>query len=688
MSASDSLPVYDGPKCRICCDLMPNRQIPLPNGKWVDVQKQGKMTLSLAVWLSDVYESAKTCVNCKVMIEALECFEGKEPRLEDEMFTVDGRVGTSLKLEYNLADDEYLRFIEVFSDTESESCLGRATLIEVDIDPRKAAEIAKRRLRECIDSHDECRVGRRGFIPTRVVDVGTGDGLPRLVETTEDMKDTDYVALSYCWGLAQSLTTTKAILPKRLEGIPWEDIPKTLHEAIEFVQHLGLSYIWIDALCIIQDDGLDWEKEAAQMKNVYENALFTLSATSAPDVATGCFLARNNPVHELHSAKPQHTYYARRPCFDTHSKLFSYSVDTEIEMDNYPAMKRGWIYQERLLSQRILYCAYDELIWECRNTITCECNPTSLHRHHGGNAIVSYKRQMGHLSDPTQFNKKNSSCFPIIDLWLSLVQSYSQRVFTKYTDRLIALSGIAQKFQPLSIGNYYAGIWSSEIHHQLAWTRDANPKALRVKEAARIPGSPSWSWCSINQPCVFDDVMNPPRISTRLTALNYKAELSSPDPTGPVSYARLTLSGPCIEAKIVLGPPVEENPSSPLKAYISLCNKQYLITPDIPQWHNAPQSADSLAASDEVSCLEIYITKKGFKDNVNVKPDSPWDDPEHPDQYYNYRFPWLVLKWSPPHDAYRRVGIVNFANRPSFDQEEQAPGEMMRHAAMRVVDIV
>lgn len=117
MSTSDSLPVYDGPKCRICCDLMPNRQIPLPNGKWVDVQKQGKMTLSLAVWLSDVYESAKTCVNCTVMIEALECFEGKEPRLEDDMFTVDGRVGTSLKLEYNLADVEYLRFIEVFSDT-------------------------------------------------------------------------------------------------------------------------------------------------------------------------------------------------------------------------------------------------------------------------------------------------------------------------------------------------------------------------------------------------------------------------------------------------------------------------------------------------------------------------------------------------------------------------------------------
>ncbi|KAK4640401.1 hypothetical protein QC761_0091600 [Podospora bellae-mahoneyi] len=167
--------------------------------------------------------------------------------------------------------------------------------------------------------------------------------------------------------------------------------------------------------------------------------------------------------------------------------------------------------------------------------------------------------------------------------------------------------------------------------------------------------------------------MNTPRVSTRLTALNYKAELSSPDPTGPVSYARLTLSGPCVEAKIVLGPPVEENPSSSLKAYISLCNKQYLITPDIPHWHNAPL---------------IYITKKGFKDNVNVNPDSPWDDPEHPDQYYNYRFPWLVLKWSPPHDAYRRVGIVNFANRPSFDQEEQAPGEMMRHAAMRVVDIV
>lgn len=112
----DLLLVYDGLICCICCDLMFNRQIFLFNGKWVDVQKQGKMMFFLVVWLSDVYELVKMCVNCKVMIEVLECFEGKELRLEDDMFIVDGWVGMLFKFEYNFVDDEYLRFIEVFFD--------------------------------------------------------------------------------------------------------------------------------------------------------------------------------------------------------------------------------------------------------------------------------------------------------------------------------------------------------------------------------------------------------------------------------------------------------------------------------------------------------------------------------------------------------------------------------------------
>ncbi|KAK0705829.1 heterokaryon incompatibility protein-domain-containing protein, partial [Apiosordaria backusii] len=145
----------------------------------------------------------------------------------------------------------------------------------------------------CLESHVECRVNSSNQLPTRVIQVGSETRPPRLVETlTGTIESSQYIALSYCWGLSQTLTTTKATYSDRLKAIPWGDIPKTIQEAIEFTQHLGVPYIWIDAVCIIQDDNADWEREAATMQNVYENALFTLSATSSPDTVTGCFLPR------------------------------------------------------------------------------------------------------------------------------------------------------------------------------------------------------------------------------------------------------------------------------------------------------------------------------------------------------------------------------------------------------------
>ena len=78
-------------------------------------------------------------------------------------------------------------------------------------------------------------------------------------------------------------------LSRRLAGIPWAEIPPTLRDAILFAHHLGVDYIWIDALCILQDQLSDWMKEAAQMASVYRNSLLTLSATSSPDVSAGIF---------------------------------------------------------------------------------------------------------------------------------------------------------------------------------------------------------------------------------------------------------------------------------------------------------------------------------------------------------------------------------------------------------------
>lgn len=98
--------------------------------------------------------------------------------------------------------------------------------------------------------------------------------------------------MSYCWGERQNLVTTTLNLAIRRSGIPWPHIPQTLRDAILFAHHPGIHYIWIDALCILQDDMGDWMREASKMGEIYRNATLTLSATSSPNVSSGIFQSR------------------------------------------------------------------------------------------------------------------------------------------------------------------------------------------------------------------------------------------------------------------------------------------------------------------------------------------------------------------------------------------------------------
>lgn len=120
---------------------------------------------------------------------------------------------------------------EVHSDPLSENCIQRM----------------KEMLDFCKRNHPRCRV--ESTLPLRVIEVGPE---PKLYCTNGE--NAEYVALSHCWGSTQNLTTTTSSLAKRIEGIPWDDIPKTFQDAILLTRELGFAYIWIDSLCILQDD--------------------------------------------------------------------------------------------------------------------------------------------------------------------------------------------------------------------------------------------------------------------------------------------------------------------------------------------------------------------------------------------------------------------------------------------------
>ena len=214
------------------------------------------------------------------------------------------------------------------------------------------------------------------YYPTRLVDVEPLDGSkdPRLV-VTEKKHDNfaRYAALSHCWGAPQALQsqmyprTVKNNIDDFRNGMSMTQLPQTFQDAIVVVRNLGIRYLWIDALCIIQDDKEDWAREAVKMDKVYGDAFLTIVATSTKSDVEG-FLHRSPlpPVvrmpYQAYAAPEtgeSHYYLSYRRSGGNEgswSRVFNESLWST----------RGWTFQEYLLSKRVLHFTSTKIFWECR----------------------------------------------------------------------------------------------------------------------------------------------------------------------------------------------------------------------------------------------------------------------------------------------------------------------------------
>ena len=221
----------------------------------------------------------------------------------------------------------------------------------------------------CLQSHEKCRSKAPSRLPTRVIDVGPFDGSqdPKLIIT--DGETSPYVALSHCWGKPsefdglKNARTLSTNLKDLLLSIPMDTVSQNVQDAIVTVRNLGLRYLWVDALCIIQDNHRDWEVEASRMGDIYSSAYLTIAATSAASGMDG-FLARarwpwpvvSMPCITKESATRPVELYVRYEPYYWRGKSVEDSVWNS----------RGWTLQERLLASRVLHFASDGLRWECR----------------------------------------------------------------------------------------------------------------------------------------------------------------------------------------------------------------------------------------------------------------------------------------------------------------------------------
>ncbi|KAK5722277.1 hypothetical protein LTR17_014283 [Elasticomyces elasticus] len=265
---------------------------------------------------------------------------------------------------------------------------GSATLVQPDAASVACLDQIKNWMSQCEREHPYCQdrtrdplKGTRDPPPTRLVSVGKSNEDLRLDEI--DVGDAPtYIALSYSWGKTKRLTCTAEKYDDLRVNIPYEELAKTLQDAITIARGLGIPYVWIDGLCIKQGDAADWESESANMASIYGNAFLTITATGSSDCDDGCFGSRAQAVkvNITDVSGIRTTLYARKQIKHEiwdwlNNSAFNQSTRNSIKSDiagKYPLFRRAWCFQERILSRRTIHYTAEELVWECLGMTSCE----------------------------------------------------------------------------------------------------------------------------------------------------------------------------------------------------------------------------------------------------------------------------------------------------------------------------
>jgi hypothetical protein len=294
-----------------------------------------------------------------------------------------------------------------------------------------------------------------------------------------------YITLSHCWGSHVPHKLTKKNIKFLKKGIALDSLGKTFQDAVEVARRLAVQYIWIDCLCIIQDSKEDWAKESVVMQHVYGNSFCNIAATNSSDSRGGCYRDRNP-----NAIQPFRVDFGEEFVESSGSRFF-YVTDVDLwwqRFEKSPLNQRAWVFQERLLSPRVLHFDEDQLAWECNELTACERFPWGI-----GKLITSPKMRL-----PLEeiFRKALASGLKgseIHDIWRPIVHNYSSTKLTRDSDRLVAIYGVAMKIKNLFGGQYAAGLFSRNIESQLLWHVIDHNTTYRPTE--RI--APSWSWASI-----------------------------------------------------------------------------------------------------------------------------------------------------------------------------------------------
>lgn len=403
------------------------------------------------------------------------------------------------------------------------------------------AHTASEWLEQCRHRHNRCAIKGATSLPTRLIDVSskhTGRICLRLSDANELGS---YAALSYCWGGSYNFVTTTENLASHLENIPEERLPLTLKQAVDFTRRLNIDYLWVDAICILQDSKEDKKREIRNMRTIFKNAYVTLVASHPPSVSDGFLFPQSTPMSSFFSIRAN--TIATGP-LDILVELLPFS-----RIRHQPVNNRAWTMEERLLSSKLLIFSSYGLFWQCEEE------------------DLSFEERILEDQDPNQIghridvragllNASEDIFFSSIVLkWFTLVSDYTSRSLTHFGDKMPAIAGIAEEFSQkwgLRLGEYKAGLWSNYLVGSLAWqTINGCFAEPLIKYRA-----PSWSWAAVESHVAIypGSRGNKADFERRAKILNIQVEtVHVGDPFGEIASGHITIQALTMDGNIIGG---------------------------------------------------------------------------------------------------------------------------------------
>lgn len=353
-------------------------------------------------------------------------------------------------------------------------------------------------IRNCSENHDACRPSSSGY-PRRLIEIKTFSRTRQTLAVKDFIRidaRPHYLTLSHSWkaSSAEDSRTLNSNLKQRTKSLPLGELTKTLQDAVKITAWLGFRYIWIDSICIIQNNDEDKQRELSIMGDIYAGSSITLAAQPHPGSTRdhGMFLKRDLFL-EVKGQDAQ-----RGSQFSTFVKpLFPHGPDNPRSLTG-----RAWCVQERLLSPRVLHFRKWEVMFECNQACHCECEEMAFSKlaHEKEEPEKRLKQTLNRILRTTGPFEKNNTIEPksleikARENWHNVVEEYSRASLTHPTDKLPALSGIASRM-PQAWGPYIAGLWSKDILWELLWDHPTFARGPRSRYDS--PGkyvAPSFSW--------------------------------------------------------------------------------------------------------------------------------------------------------------------------------------------------